>query len=66
MLKSLDEKNKEIFEKYRDCYNELTQLNECEVFKIGFKLGVRMLLDCYDGDYPKFCVKSIQDLQDDI
>ena len=47
-MKSLDEKNKEIFEKYRDCYDELTQLNECEVFKIGFKLGVRMLLECYD------------------
>ena len=48
LIKSLDEKNKEIFEKYRDCYDELTQLNECEVFKIGFKLGVRMLLECYD------------------
>ena len=31
LMKSLDEKNKEIFEKYRDCYDELTQLNECEV-----------------------------------
>ena len=48
LLKSLDEKNKEVFEKYRDCYDELTQLNECEVFKIGFKLGVGMLLECYD------------------
>ena len=48
LLKSLDEKNKEIFEKYRDCYDELTQLNECEAFKIGFKLGVRMLFECYD------------------
>ena len=48
LMKSLDEKNKEIFEKYRDCYDELTQLNECEVFKIGFKLGVRMLLECYE------------------
>ena len=35
LMKSLDEKNKEIFEKYRDCYDELTQLNEREVFKIG-------------------------------
>ena len=48
LMKSLDEKNKEVFEKYRDCYDELTQLNECEVFKIGFKLGVGMLLECYD------------------
>lgn len=32
----------EIFEKYKDCQDEVTQLSECETFIKGFRLGVQI------------------------
>lgn len=40
----LSEKAKEVFEKLRDNQQELNDLNECEVFVCGFRLGARIML----------------------
>ena len=42
--KSFTDEQKEIFEKFDDCYNELTDINEREIFAYAFKLGARLLL----------------------
>ena len=41
---NLNEQQKEILEKFDDCYNELTDINEREIFTYAFKLGARIML----------------------
>ena len=45
----LSEKAKEVLEKLRDNQSELNNLNECEVFVCGFRLGARIMLEVLDG-----------------
>lgn len=45
LLATLNEQQKEILEKFDDCYNELTDINEREIFLYAFKLGARMMLE---------------------
>ena len=45
----LSEKAKEVLEKLRDNQSELNDLNECEVFVCGFRLGARIVLEVLDG-----------------
>lgn len=35
----------EIFEKYKDCDQEYSQLSEKKSFLIGFKLGARIVIE---------------------
>ena len=44
LLSTLNEQQKEILEKFDDCYNELTDINEREIFSYAFKLGARLVL----------------------
>ena len=44
LLSTLNEPQKEILEKFDDCYNELTDINEREIFSYAFKLGARLIL----------------------
>lgn len=44
LLATLNEQQKEILEKFDDCYNELTDINEREIFTYAFKLGARIML----------------------
>ena len=45
-LKSeLTDKQKEILEKFDDCWNELTDINEREIFVYAFKLGARIAIE---------------------
>jgi hypothetical protein len=44
LLSTLNEHQKEILEKFDDCYNELTDINEREIFKYAVKLGARIML----------------------
>lgn len=39
----LTEKQKEMFEKYKDCQNELSGLTESEAFSDGFILATRIM-----------------------
>ena len=44
LLATLNEQQKEILEKFDDCYNELTDINEREIFLYAFKFGARIML----------------------
>lgn len=42
---TLTDKQKEILEKFDDCYAELTGINEREIFVYAFKLGARIAIE---------------------
>lgn len=42
---TLSERQKNIFEKFNDCYNELTDINEREIFVYAFHLGARIAIE---------------------
>ena len=44
LLSTLSEQQKEILEKFDDCYNELIDINERELFTYAFKLGAQIML----------------------
>ena len=45
LLSALNDEQTELLEKFDDCYNELTDINEREIFSYAFKLGARMMLE---------------------
>ena len=47
---TLTEEQKEILEKFDDCYAELTDLNEREIFVYAFRLGARIAIEVMRGD----------------
>jgi len=52
LLTMLEGKEKETFEKYKDCIEEVHQFNEEDAFVTGFRLGARMIIESfceYDG-----------------
>ena len=53
LMENLSEKEKEIFEKYKDCSAEISQITEFENFIKGFRLGALMMLEVMeDSDCP--------------
>ena len=42
---TLSDKQKEVLEKFDDCYNELTDINEREIFVYAFRLGARIAIE---------------------
>lgn len=42
---TLTEKQKETLEKFDDCYAELTDVNERDIFVYAFRLGAKMMLE---------------------
>ena len=47
---TLTDKQKEIFEKFNDCYDELTDINEREIFVYAFRLGARIAIEVLSDD----------------
>ena len=45
LLNMLIDKQKEVFEKFDDCWDELTDINEREIFVYAFKLGMRIAIE---------------------
>ena len=45
LLSTLTDQQKERLEKFVDCYNELTDINEREIFSYAFKLGMRIAIE---------------------
>ena len=45
LISTLNDQQKEILEKFDDCYNELTDINERDIFVYAFKLGARIALE---------------------
>ena len=42
---TLNDQQKELLEKFDDCYNELTDINEREIFSYAFKLGMQIAIE---------------------
>ena len=45
LLSTLNEQQKELLEKFDNCYNELTDINERDIFSYAFKLGMRIAIE---------------------
>ena len=45
LLKSMTEEQKEIFEKFDDCWGEYMSLAEAAIFEYAFKLGARLAME---------------------
>ena len=43
--KLLNEEQREIFDKFRECWNEYVSLAEAAIFEYAFKLGARLTLE---------------------
>ena len=43
--KLLNDEQREIFDKFRECWNEYVSLAEAAIFEYAFKLGVRLTLE---------------------
>ena len=50
LLESLNEQEKELFDKFKTCYDEMIQITECQTFIKGFKLGARFVMACIESD----------------
>lgn len=50
LLENLNEQEKEVFEKYKACYDEMIQTTECQTFIKGFKFGARFVIACFEND----------------
>lgn len=49
LLETLNEQEKELFDKYKACQYEMTQITECQAFIKGFKLGARFVMACFEN-----------------
>ena len=45
LLSTLNDQQKELLEKFDDFYNELTDINEREIFVYAFKLGMKIAIE---------------------
>ena len=43
--KSFTDEQKEVFEKFHDCWNEYMSLAEAAIFEYAFKLGARLAME---------------------
>ena len=50
LLEELTDKQREILEKFDDCYSELTGINERDIFIYAFKLGMRIAIEVLSLD----------------
>ena len=50
LLEKLNEQEKELFDKFKACYDEMIQITECQTFIKGFKLGARFTMACFDNE----------------
>ena len=54
---TLTDAQKKVFEKYNDCYAEISDANEVAAFTLGFKIGLRLAVesmrDAFEITEPK-------------
>ena len=50
ILEEFTDKQRETFEKFDDCYSELTGINERDIFIYAFKLGMRIAIEALSLD----------------
>ena len=54
LLETLNEQEKELFDKFKACYDEMIQITECQTFIKGFKLGARFTMACFENENDIF------------
>ena len=45
LRETLTDEQKELLEKFNDCYAELTDINDREIFTFAFRLGARIAME---------------------
>lgn len=50
LLKRMNDEEKEIFEKFTECTNEMYSMTEREAFVSGFKLGARIIIEVMSAE----------------
>ena len=50
LMREITDEQKETFEKFSDCYDELTDINEREIFVYAFRLGMRIAIESLSAD----------------
>ena len=50
LLKTMTEEQKEIFEKFHDCWSEYMSLAEATIFEYAFKLGAKLTMEILNDD----------------
>ena len=50
LLEGLTDKQREILEKFDDCYSELVGINERDIFIYAFKLGMKVAFEVLSED----------------
>ena len=45
LLKTMTDEQKEIFEKFHDCWSEYMSLGEAAIFEYAFKLGMQIAIE---------------------
>ena len=45
LIKTMSDEQKELFEKFDDCWSEYTSLSEAAIFEYAFKLGMQMAIE---------------------
>ncbi|MBQ2931984.1 MAG: hypothetical protein IJE62_03955 [Clostridia bacterium] len=45
LLKTMTDEQKEIFEKFHDCWDEYVSLAEAAIFEYAFRLGARLAIE---------------------
>ena len=50
LMAEMNDNQRETFEKFDDCWDELTYINEREIFVYAFKLGMRIAIEVMLSD----------------
>ena len=50
LLRTMSDEQKEIFEKFDDCWSEYMSLAEAAIFEYAFKLGARLMIEISKED----------------
>jgi len=50
LIAMLDEKEKDIFEKFKDNQDEIAKYNSADAFVAGFRLGARLVIESFSED----------------
>ena len=45
LLKTMTDAQKEIFEKFEDCWSEYSSLSDADLFEYAFKLGMNLAIE---------------------
>ena len=45
LIKTMSDEQKELFEKFDDCWSEYTSLSEAAIFEYAFKLGIQIAIE---------------------